>query len=597
LQNWFRIGESHHVEPSLNSVTGPTGMVRLEPKVMQVLVCLANHAGGVVAKELFMQTVWPDTFVTDDVLTRAISELRRLFGDEVKEPRFIQTIPKSGYRLIARACFNDTEQEIAAPEHAAQIETVTGLTVRPPASGDALRPSIAVLPFENISSDRENEYFSDGLAEEIINALTRISDLKVIARTSAFAFKGKHQDIRRIAETLGVAHVLEGSVRRAGSRIRVTAQLISAADGSHQWSGKYDRELGDVFAIQDEIAAAIAGAFALTLSGRSARRPRYIPALPAYESYLKGLYYVQDWAPKSMAGARKHFEHAIALDPGFALAHIELGHALVRMVELGLMSSHEGMPVARTGALQALAIDGSLAEGYALAGLISAVYDYDWPEADRLFRLAMQRAAVPPQLHGYYAHYYLLPIGRAGEAVEHHTLALREDPLNLATKLQRAVCLRAAERHVEGNEELRQLLELHGTFHFPYFMLGMNHALDGQLDDALMLAEQGYRLAPWFTPTVGLLAAMLKRAGKTDRAESLARNLGSGDASRDPIGPAIFHLLCDDIESAVDWTETAIEQRQPAVFFFLNAHGKALRSSARWPALARMMNLPVDQVE
>ena len=182
------------------------------------------------------------------------------------------------------------------------------------------QPSIAVLPFANMSGDKEQEYFSDGLAEEIINALVKIPGLKVIARTSAFAFKGQNTDIRKIAETLGVANILEGSVRRSGNRIRVTAQLITAADGSHLWSERYDREMADVFAVQDEISAAIAGALHAKLSPQPAAKPRYTPKLPAYEALLKARHFHWKVTPESMEQAKEFYEQAIALDPQYALA-------------------------------------------------------------------------------------------------------------------------------------------------------------------------------------------------------------------------------------------------------------------------------------
>jgi TolB-like protein len=188
------------------------------------------------------------------------------------------------------------------------------------------KASIAVLPFANMSADAENEYFSDGLAEEIINELTHISGLKVIARTSAFAFKGKHEDIRQIAEKLDVSNILEGSVRKAGNRIRVTAQLVSAADGSHLWSERYDREMADVFALQDEIAQAIAKALRLTLADKPVARQRYIPSVPAYEAYLKGRYHAAQMTPDGVARSKKYLEQAVALDPSFAAARSYLGN-------------------------------------------------------------------------------------------------------------------------------------------------------------------------------------------------------------------------------------------------------------------------------
>ena len=453
-------------------------------------------------------------------------------------------------------------------------------------------PSIAVLPFDNMSGDKENEYFSDGLAEEIINALAHIPGLKVIARTSAFAFKGKHEDIRRIAEALGVRHVLEGSVRKVGSRIRVTAQLITAADGSHVWSERFDRELADVFAVQDEIAAAIAGALQVKLSVASPPVRRHTPNLAAYEHYLKAIYHAQKWTPESMGRSQEHFERAIALDPAFALAHAERGHIFARLAIYGLMPAHEAMPRVRTEARAAIDIDPSLPEGHAMLGLVAAMYDYDWTEAERQFRLALAHEAAHALVHKYYAHYCLLPLGRASEAIEHHTINLAEDPLNLAARSEWAICLRAAGRAADADDELRHVLELDASFWFPYFILAVNHALDGRVDAALDWAEEGYRAAPWFTPVAGVLAALLKRSGDTNRSEALVRTLWPDEGNRDPIAPAIYHLVSGDLEAAADWSEKAIELRQPAVLFFLNVHATALRSSRRWPALAAMMHLP-----
>jgi tetratricopeptide (TPR) repeat protein len=256
------------------------------------------------------------------------------------------------------------------------------------------------------------------------------------------------------------------------------------------------------------------------------------------------------------------------------------------------MPAHEAMPRLRTEARNALDIDPSLPEAHAMLGMVAAMYDFDWGEAERQFRLALANDAAPAQVHRYYAHYCLMPVGRAGEAVDQGAINLREDPLNLAARAEYSVSLRAAGRKADGDDELRHVLELDATFWFPYFMLAVNHALDGNFEDALMRAEQGYRAAPWFTPVAGALAALLERSGETSRAEALRRTLWPEKGDGDPIAPAIYHLLRGDLESVADWTEKAIELRQPAVLFFVNGHATALRSSPRWPALARLMNLP-----
>ena len=226
-----------------------------------------------------------------------------------------------------------------------------------------------MLPFSNMSADKENEYFSDGLAEEIINELAQIPGLKVTARTSAFAFRGKEQDIQKIAEALHVKTILEGSVRRAGTRIRVMAQLINAADGYHLWSQRYDREMADIFELQDEIAQAIAAALHVKLSGTPAAREQYKPSLPAYEALLKARYYIGRMHPDVLPRIKESFEQAIALDPKFALAHCEYGIYFLIMAILGSLPANQALPLVRAHAQKALELDPSIPEGHAMLGL------------------------------------------------------------------------------------------------------------------------------------------------------------------------------------------------------------------------------------
>ena len=229
-----------------------------------------------------------------------------------------------------------------------------------------------------------------------------------------------------------------------------------------------------------------------------------------------------------------------------------------------------------------------------MLGTAAAWFDFDWPEAERHFRFAMAQGAVTPLVRLNYAMYFLLATGRSQEAVDHYTLGLNEDPLNLMARAERAVCLRSAAQYAEGDDELRQLIELDETFFFPYFMLGVNRTAAGHLDEARRLAERGFALAPWFKPMVGLLAAVLMRDGETARAEMLLQeHLFPALGYVDPIGPAVFYSLTGDVDRTADAVERAIKERQFAVFFFLRSHGLGmLRPSARWPALARMMNLP-----
>ena len=464
----------------------------------------------------------------------------------------------------------------AALEHAVQ-------------SSSSLEPSIAVLPFANLSADKENEYFSDGLAEEIINVLAHLPGLKVIARTSAFAFRGKDQDIRTIARTLDVRSVLEGSVRRSGNRIRVTAQLIDAEGGHHLWSERYDREMADVFAIQDDIAQAISSALQTKLSVAPAVLPRYMPNLPAYDAYLKALHDMGHKPPEQLAPARKWLEQAIALDPQFALAQSTLGFYFLRQALPGLLPAHEAMPLIREAAQKALRIDPSLPLAHALLGAVAAVYDYDWVEAERLFRLATRGDSVPPSVR-FTSLFYLLPNGRSQDAVAEYERALDEDPLNLVGRFQYAYCLQVAGMPARAAAEYRRVLALDEHFWLAAYGLSLTCALSRMLPEALYHAEQAYALAPWAN-NIGVLAGVLKLLRNAPRCEELLEKLGDGRSYGAPIGFVIFHLLCSEPDKAADWAEKAIEQRDPRIAITLCLFERIWRSSPRWPALARQMNL------
>ncbi|HEX4614422.1 MAG TPA: protein kinase, partial [Stellaceae bacterium] len=297
-------------------------------------------------------------------------------------------------------------------------------------------PSIAVLPFANMSPDKENEYFSDGMAEEIINVLAHLPGWKVTARTSAFSFKGKDMRIAQIAAELGVEHVLEGSVRKAGNRIRITVQLIKAADGFHLWSERYDRELNDVFAVQDEIAAAIAGVLEAKLAGG---RKHYKPNVAAYEAYLKGRHLLWTHGKNWEIRTRELYEQAISLDPRFASPHAALAEYF------HIVYSRSGDPseasAVRESARRALDLDPTLPEANAWLGIFAAVYDYDWKEAGRRFGMALAEQPVRPEIRHLYGYFYLRLVGRSPEAVVEHRRAIEEDPLNLIMRVGLAVSL------------------------------------------------------------------------------------------------------------------------------------------------------------
>ncbi len=451
------------------------------------------------------------------------------------------------------------------------------------------QPSIAVLPFANMSRDPDDEYFSDGLAEEIINQLAHVPGLKVTARTSAFAFRGKEQDITTIAEALRVRTILEGSVRRAGARIRVTAQLINAEDGYHLWSERYDRELTDVFAIQDDIAQAIASALQVTLTAKPAQT-RHTPVLAAYEAVLKGRHQMLKHSPVSHARANDCFEQAMVLDPAYAEPHASLGTNYFLSGMSGLRSARETMPLVRAEAKEALSLDPSDPGPHFLLASVAAAYEYDWKQAAEHFALAMAGASVSAEAHWAYASLYFQPLGRFKESIAHMEGAVERDPLNAFWRGVLASHLTHAGLHDQAIQQANEALEIDDSNIAPSVTLGEAYVSMGRWADAAAALEKAYRLQPQYALSTGMLAGALVRIGEHARAEQMIRELG--DTPRPLMGRVLYHWVCGETDQAADWYERAINGRDPfALVFAEGPLGSAFRQSSRWPKLASMMKL------
>ena len=385
-----------------------------------------------------------DVFSFGIVLHELLSGVRASgAGDAFRSGQAPPALARIVQRCLAdnpRERFQTMAEVRAVLEHAS-----TGQTSVP----SEHQPSIAVLPFANMSADKENEYFGDGLAEEVINALAQVPGLQVAGRTSSFLFRGKDIELAEVGRRLNVEHLLEGSVRRAGNRVRVTAQLIKVADGFHLWSERFDREWTDIFAIQDEITHAIASALRIRLSAESSTPRRHTPNLRAYEAYLKArdLWYTA--MPGSFVQTKAMLEHAITLDPQFALPYSLLGGCYTMLANLGFKPAHDVMPLARAAVEKALRVDPALPEAHALLAVCAGCFGHDWIGAERGWRLAMAREPISRDVRFWYGNHYLLPIGRVAEAVETMARGLEEDPLNLLYRhhlCARASTPRAARR-------------------------------------------------------------------------------------------------------------------------------------------------------
>jgi serine/threonine-protein kinase len=533
-----------------------------------------------------------DVFSFGLILYEMLSGRRAFSGETVLdvlnaivhgEPRPLETTPE--LQAIVARCLRK--------EQADRFQSITEVKTalqQIPTQDLQKQPSIAVLPFSNLSADPDNEYFSDGLTEEIINELAHIPGLRVTARTSTFVFRKRDVDIRRIAETLNVQTLLEGSVRQSGTKIRVTAQLINAADGYHLWSKTYDREMAEVFLIQDDIATAIAKALQLRLYHNST------VSIPAYEAYLKARYYLWKVAPESLPQSRQCYEEAIALDPEFALAHCGYAEYYLVLTLLGMVPATEGMPAARANARRALDIDPALPEAHAVLGAVATLYDHDGHEAERRFELAVSREAASSSmvciLRGFY---YFLGKGQVKEAVAELERALRDDPLNATLHHLLGVCLLEDDRCTEASREFHEALELDEHYLWAMVMLTAENWSRGMNTEARVWAERAYSLMYWHPMCTGLFAGMLTLVGESTQATKILEKLGDGESCDHSFGLTVFHLLVGELEKAGYWLAKVVQQNCVAGLFQLihSPLGRSLMSSPQWPALAKTVNLPM----
>ncbi len=480
-----------------------------------------------------------------------------------------------------------------SPAHRYQTATELRAALEQLSGVEEQGSSIAVLPFANLSSDPEQEYFSDGLTEEIINALAHVPGLKVIARTSAFAFKGQPLPIGRIAEALGVRTILEGSVRRAGNRIRVTAQLVDVSNGFHLWSERYDRELADVFALQDDIASAIVNELRgrFRVSGPSAS---YTPKVAAYEAYMMARHHVwQGLSPERLRQGLRCYEQAIALDQRFALPHTALAELFhIRASGKGPQAKAAATRI-RPSLERAVALDPGLPEAHAWLGIVASAYDFDWAEAERQFNTAMTREPVTPGIRHMNAFFNLRLTGRAEQAIAEHHRAIEQDPLNMIFRVGLACSLTSAGRDAEAAQVVDTLMRLAPDFPGTYGLLARNVTKD-PMEDALAFAERAHVLVSWTAVSSGLLAGLLHRHGDQTRAAELMAQAGPPDEYGTAVGYALYHLASGETDRAFDFMQLLVDQRHPLLMMVIvgGPYAPALRASSRWPAFVRKIGLP-----
>ena len=560
--------------------------VTLPPKDLETLLALVEKAGHIVEKEELLEKVWPGVFIEEGNLSRHIFNLRQVLGDSPDGRKYIQTVPRRGYRFVASV---RKDGETTASDPATSPASGRSQTARPVGLRRTLRlvplgvltalavtamlgsrrfwsqkpapqrAMLAVLPFANLSGDAREDYFADGLTEEMIAQLGQLQPAKlgVIARTSIVRYKGTKETVAQIGQELGVGYLLEGSVRRGGDRVRITAQLIHTGEQTHLWAETYERPLTDFLTIQREIAEKITHSLSIQLLPVETDSAATAPVnLESYDKYLLGLHELGQGTRESVNKAIQYLQEGIAKDAKDARLHSALAEAYAASTTY-YRSPAEVMPRAKEAALRAVELDPNLASGHVRLGYVRLFFDWDWPAAEREYRRALDINPSLPEAQLGYAN-YLGTLGRFEEALSHVQQAYLYDPLALESRNEALWIYYFSGRMPETIEQCRKTIELAPAAPTAYAVLSMAYAQLGQHAETLRAAEDTARISnsPSATATAGWALAHI---GERDKAKQLLAKA---------LAQAKEHYICRfivaDAYTELGENEKAIESMQQA---------------------------------
>jgi adenylate cyclase len=487
-----------------------------------------------------------------------------------------------------------------APQQAVTEVTAEAPAVASQAPLDKYR--IAVLPFANISADPEDEYFSDGMTEELISKLSHLHDLSVIARTSIMPYKKTGKGITEIGRELQVGTILEGSVRKAGDRLRITAQLIDVASQAHLWSEDYDRDLTDVFAIQSDVAQNVAQALQITLKPAETRQLEKAGTadLEAYNAYLKGLYHFNTWLKEGLEKSVEYFEQAIARDPAFAKAYAAMAFAYDLQGQFGYLPLGEAYSKAKEAAHRALEIDATTAEAHTALAAAAGYFDFDWARADEGYRRALELNPNSAVTHDWYALNYLSAMGRHDEAISHLKRATELDPLTAYIRADLGWSYLLARRNDEAVAECQQALDVDPRFHNAYWGIGLAYWQKGLFEEAMAAIERAVDLEPSNLWAKGDLAIVYAAAGKGARAQQILEEFEE-KAQREYVSPlplALGHIAVGDLDGTFALLDKMYEEHHPELIW-MNQQPRydSLRGDPRFHELMRKVGFTEAQID
>jgi len=593
--------------------------VQVAPKVLETLLVLFEHRDRVVTKDELLEKVWKGTVVEEGGLTRNISVLRKALGERPDEHQYVVTVPGQGYRFVAdvrtttgfgapaedplldgRAAAAGPAGKRSIPRWAvfgglaALAAGVLLYVLRPMQAVEAGRPaitSLAVLPLENLSGDATQEYFADGMTEELIGSLARIRALRVVSRTSIMRFKHDTRSLEEIAHALNVDAIVEGSVRRTGDRVRISVQLIHAATDAHLWTREYERELTDILKLQSEVARAVADEIQVQVTAEERARLAATGAVDpaAYQEYLLGQHYLWRLNEEDLTRAIDHFERALLVDPKNAAAYAGLSHAWWWRGVHGAKTLKQVEPSSRAAALRALALNPQLAEAHVSVGRIKFSYDWDWTGAEKDFGRALE--LDPNSLDAHFFHGMLfMALGRFPAAIAHIERAEQLDPLSSTVQSAFGRILYRARQFDQAIVHLNQAIELEPRTG-PYDRLADVFEETGRYAEALALHEKADKLMARAGSGPNI-ARIYARMGKPEEARRMLDRQATTKSPR--FEAATAHAALGDSDEAFRLLFGMLEERDTLNYVKTDPRLDSLHADPRWQALLRRMNFPAD---
>ena len=558
--------------------------VPLTPKILDLLLFLVKNRGQLITKDELMKAIWPDSFVEENNITVSMSTLRKTLSDTGCNRQFIETVPRRGYRFIGEVTeLSPSHLTGGKSDRAVQLEL-----------GDELIDSLVVIPFEGSDKDFSVEYLSDGITESIINMLSRIPKLRVLACSTAFRFKGKYIDPQQVGQRLNVKAVMMIRVLRLESKLIIRSELVKVADGSQLWGEQYNRTPSDILAIQEEIAKAITGSlkFKLTQADQKTLAERSTYNSEAYNLYLRGRHFWNKYTKDSVLKAIELFEQAVAIDSHYARAYCGLADAYFRLSNIHF-PPREVLPKAKEAALTAVKIDENLAEAHSSLGLLKVYYDADWDGAESEFRKALRLNPDLVLAHQRYGN-YLAFRGRFEESNTHYEKALELDPLSLQINVNLATTDYLRGDYETAIRHLKKTSELEPNYMPTLFVLGAVYIQQGQLDEAIEQFRRIIKIDNESYLSLGFMGHALALAGQRAEAESLLNTLQETSQRKyvSPFSMLMIHLALGHEERTFQLLEQLYEDRNDwLVWLKVSPELRPLRNHPRFRHMLELVGL------